>query len=231
MDSPTGRSLSGPVRMSQAGLHDMSRRMARRDSDSSAAPPSNEADGDLALHIPHIRRYLGRILRRDEIEDGVQTVLQRALENRARFRGESSSRVWVLGIARNVGLELARARSRQPRLADSAKDGAPEGDVMGEPGPTQEDLLARKEQQALALQALDGIGLDDKLALLVTYVDGLPGPEAAAILGVSFAAFRQRLSRARQTLAASLEELMQRGEPGSAQVMAQWKALLDPTEP
>lgn len=189
-----------------------------------------EADGDLARHIPSIRRYLGRILRRDEIEDGVQTVLQRALENRDRFRGESSSRVWLLGIARNVGFELARARSRQPKLADNPNDGASQGDVLGDSGPTQEDLLARKEQQALALQALDGLALDDKLALLVTYVDGLPGPEAAAILGVSFAAFRQRLSRARQALAASLEDLMRRGEPGSAQVMAQWKALLDPEE-
>jgi RNA polymerase sigma-70 factor, ECF subfamily len=183
----------------------------------------------LASHIPSIRRYLGKILRKDEIEDGVQTVLTRALESRDRFRGESSTRVWVLGIARNVGFELARTRTRLPKLADMPNEGASTGDIVSEwIEPTQEDLLGRKEQQALALAALDGLSLDDKLALLVTYVDGLPGPEAADILGVSFPAFRQRLSRARQALAVSLEKLMKRGEPGSAQVMAQWQRLLNP---
>jgi RNA polymerase sigma-70 factor (ECF subfamily) len=183
----------------------------------------------LASHIPSIRRYLGKILRRDEIEDGVQTVLTRALESRDRFRGESSQRVWILGIARNVGFELARTRTRLPKLADHPHDGGTTGDLVPEyQEPTQEDLLGRKEQQALALVALDGLSLDDKLALLVTYVDGLPGPEAAEILGVSFPAFRQRLSRARQALAVSLEKLLARGEPGSAQVMAQWQRLLNP---
>lgn len=188
-----------------------------------------EESGDLASHIPSIRRYLGKILRRDEIEDGVQTVLQRALESRDRFRGESSMRVWILGIARNVGFELARTRSRLPKLADHPNDGSATGDIVAEwQEPTQEDLLGRKEQQALALAALDGLSLDDKLALLVTYVDNLPGPEAAEILGVSFAAFRQRLSRARQALAQSLNRLLEKGTPGSAQVMSQWQALLNP---
>lgn len=191
--------------------------------------PSPKVEDALASHIPSIRRYLSKILRRDEIEDGVQTVLQRALESRDRFRGESSARVWILGIARNVGFELARSRKRQPRLADDASEGGASGDIAPEwAEPTQEDLLGRKEQQALALAALDGLALDDKLALLVTYVDGLPGPEAADILGVSFAAFRQRLSRARQALAGSLQALMEEGAPGSAQVMAQWQRLLNP---
>jgi RNA polymerase sigma factor (sigma-70 family) len=193
-------------------------------------PDADRDDGSLAAHIPSIRRYLGKILRRDEIEDGVQTVLQRALENRDRFRGESSTRVWLLGIARNVGFELARTRTRLPKLAETSNDSGSTGDIAPEfHEPTQEDLLGRKEQQALALVALDGLGLDDKLALLVTYVDGLPGPEAAEILGVSFPAFRQRLSRARQALAVSLEQLLESGAPGSAQVMAQWQALLNPT--
>lgn len=187
---------------------------------------------DLAEHIPSIRRYLGRILRRDEIEDGVQTVLQRALENRDRFRGESSARVWILGIARNVGFEVARIRTRLPKLADHSNDGAATGDIVKEwADPTQEELLGRKEEQALTLMALDTLSLDEKLALLVTYVDGLQGPEAAEILGVSFAAFRQRLSRARQALAASVERLMKAGAPGNARVLAQWQTLLNPDSP
>ena len=202
---------------------------AQKDGIPPDAIAEEEADGDVSKHIPSIRRYLAKILRRDEIEDGVQTVLQRALESKERFRGESSQRVWILGIARNVGFELARTRTRLPKLADHQNDGSGTGDIVPEyQEPTQEDMLGRKEQQALALAALDGLSLDDKLALLVTYVDGLPGPEAAEILGVSFAAFRQRLSRARQALAQSLNRLLEKGTPGSAQTMAQWKKLLSP---
>ena len=57
-----------------------------------------------------------------------------------------------------------------------------------------------------------------------------PGPEAAEILGVSFAAFRQRLSRARAALHARLETLMRTGAPGSAEVLARWQVLLDPKD-
>ena len=52
-------------------------------------PAPKISDHDLAEHIPSIRRYLSRILRPDEIQDGTQSVLQRALENLGRFRGDS----------------------------------------------------------------------------------------------------------------------------------------------
>lgn len=190
---------------------------------------------DLAKHGLSIRRYLAGILRPDEIEDATQTVLQRALENLHKFRGDSSPRVWILGIARNVGLEVARARQREVARTYRRVVRGPEGgeelsgaDLLTADIPDQETQLGRKEQQALALAALDGLSLDDKLALLVTYVDGLPGPEAAEILDVSFAAFRQRLSRARVALRKRLATLIESGAPGSAETMAQWQALLDP---
>ncbi len=184
-------------------------------------------EADLSAHIPSIRHYLAKIVRPDELEDGVQTVLQRALENIQRFRGDSSPRVWLLGIARNVGFEIARARQRAPRLVDES-DELSTGDLFKMDEPNQEERLGRKEQQALALSALDELTLDEKLALLVTYVDGLPGPEAAELLGVSFSAFRQRLSRARQAMAKRLKVLMDRGEAGNAAILERWKVVLEP---
>lgn len=189
---------------------------------------------DLAQHVVSIRRYLSGILRPDELEDATQIVLTRALENLAKFRGDSSPRVWILGIARNVGFEVARARQKEiartwPRTTKIPDgDELTTGDLLATDEPSQEETLGRKETQALALAALDGMSLDDKLALLVTYVDNVPGPEAAELLGVSFAAFRQRLSRARQALAVRLNNLLNQGAPGSAEVMEQWKVLLDP---
>jgi RNA polymerase sigma-70 factor (ECF subfamily) len=192
-------------------------------------------EAELTLHAPVVRRYLAGMLRPDELEDATQTVLQRALELLGRFRGESSLRVWLLGIARNVGLEVGRARQRRVArtrstvaLGEDGLDALGPDDLFAPAAPDQEERLGRMQQQALMLAALDELGLDDKLALLVTYVDGLPGPEAAELLGVSFAAFRQRLSRARQALARRLEVLAASGAPASADVLAQWQALLDP---
>lgn len=207
--------------------------MAERNAENGARHTLTE--GDLATHELSIRRYLSGMLRRDELEDATQTVLQRGLENLHRFRGDSSPRVWLLGIARNVGLEVARARQKEVgrtvRRPSSTAGGPQEllgADLLAQDGPDQEERLGRKEQQALALTALDGLSLDDKLALLVTYVDGLPGPAAAEVLDISFAAFRQRLSRARQALRKRLDVLMESGTPGNAEVMRQWQALLDP---
>lgn len=184
---------------------------------------------ELAQHSGVIRNYLRRILRKDEIEDGVQTVLARALENLDRYRGEGSPRVWLLGIARNVGYELARARQRRPMLMNDHQEDAPNvGDAHPSPEASQEEALGDKEEQALVLEALEEMSLDEKLVLLITYFDHVAGPDAAELLGISFAAFRQRLSRARTALGKRLEELKKEGRPGSAAVTARWQPLLNP---
>jgi len=193
-------------------------------------PKHTLTEGDLAEHIPIIRNYLRKIVRRDEIEDAVQTVLARALENLDRYRGESTPRVWLLGIARNVGYEQARTRQKAPLLASKEhEESNADIGIAGAPEPTQEDLIVRKQQQALMLQALDGLGLDEKLALLITYVDGVAGPDAAELLGVSFAAFRQRLSRARQAMAKELDKIMESGgDRDAAEILAAWQPVLNP---
>ncbi len=191
--------------------------------------PRTLTEKDLAKHIPIIRSYIRKILRKDEIEDGVQTVLARALENLDKYRGDSTPRVWLLGIARNVGYELARSRQRQPLYVESSEEahaasGMPETNTE----PNQEEVLGNKQDRALTLMALDGLSLDEKLALLITYVDNVQGPDAAELLGVSFAAFRQRLSRARQALAKELKRVTDEGKPVEQEIIAQWQSLLDP---
>lgn len=184
---------------------------------------------DLAKHIPIIRSYIRKILRKDEIEDGVQTVLARALENLDKYRGDSTPRVWLLGIARNVGYELARSRQRQPLLVESSEEAhAASGMPEANAAPTQEEALGNRQDLALMLMALDALTLDEKLALLITYVDNVQGPDAAEILGVSFAAFRQRLSRARQALNKELARITDEGTPIQPQILAEWQSLLDP---
>ncbi len=193
-------------------------------------------EDDLARHVSSIRRYLAGILRPDEIEDAAQTVLQRALENLGRYRGDSSARVWVLGIARNVGLEIARARQREitrtwgPRPTDSG-DELSTGDLLSIDEPSQEEQLGSKEEQALLLMALERLqleSLDDYLCLAMTYFDNLKGPEVAEHLDMSFAAFRQRLSRARKALKREMAKLRAAGEVGGPDTLKRWLPATDP---
>ena len=187
--------------------------------------PPPEAASDLTAYIPLIRSYLRKFIRSDEIEDAVQTVLARAIESRDRFKGESKEHVWILGIARNVGLETGRGRSRRGVSMDEPDDAQDDSEA---PPKNQEDILGDRQQQALALLALDSMPLEDRLVLLITYVDETPGPQAAEILGIGFAAFRQRLSRARKTLAKEIERLKDDGARPDLEQLLRWKALLDP---
>ena len=203
------------------------------------APKGNEdasksvTQSELAQHVPSIRRYLAGILRPDEIEDATQTVLQRTLENRDRYRGDSSARVWILGIARNVGLEVARARQREitrswgPRNSEGGDEPAT-GDLLALDEPSQEERLGSKEEQSLVLMALERLQLDDQLPLAMTYFHGQKGPEVAEILDLSFAAFRQRLSRARKSLKKEMAKLRTSGQVGRPEVLKKWEAATDP---
>lgn len=196
-----------------------------------AKPTRTITAEDLAQHTPILTNYLRKFVRPNELDDALQTVMARALENLDKYRGDSTPRVWLLGIARNVGFEQGRRRQKAPLLASQTEEDT-QGDrgiADADEGPAVDEVMGRKEEQAFALQALGNLSLDDKLVLLVTYVDGVSGPEAAEVLGMSFSAFRQRLSRARQALRAELKSITDRGDPAeAAKILAAWQPALDP---
>lgn len=189
---------------------------------------AQQREAALTEQIPRIRRYLSRMLRRNEIDDALQTVLARVLERSENFRGEGSYGAWVLGVARNVGLEMARTRQKQPKTVDA--DALKSSDLLNEaPVASQEDILGDRQEHALAMSALDTLSLEEKLVLLMTYADGLNGPDAAQLLDISPAAFRQRLSRARQSLAKALADKKKDGSPASLEELQRWERLLRPS--
>lgn len=178
----------------------------------------------LASSEPAVRAFLASRLHGSELEDATQTVMERALERREAFETADRPRAWLLGVARNVAFEVLRARARAPVPTGQLELSDPSID----PPPSAEEQLGAIEQHSLLYQALDGLRIEDQLALLMTYVDGIPGPQAASMLGVSFAAFRQRLSRARKQVERRMRDLSEtpaRVDPASVRA---WQRLLDP---
>lgn len=175
---------------------------------------------ELASSEPAVRSYLSGRLDPSEVEDATQTVLQRALERLEAYASADRPRAWLLGVARNVAYEVLRARAKGP-VSPSGED---EGDA--DPAPTAEERLDVIERNHRLYQALDGLRLDDQLVLLMTYVDGIPGPEAASMLGIGFAAFRQRLSRARKQAEQRMRALIELPAPVDPSAVRAWSELL-----
>lgn len=184
-------------------------------------PPSAEPDaplaaraaaGDQAAFADLVRRhqrplfgYLGRMgLSQAEAEEIAQDTFVRAWQALPRFDvGRAAFSTWLYTIARRLALNLldsgARRRETSRDAADlESDDGTAVGidvDAEGPPG-----ALARRQQRAWLQAGLHALPLADRSVLALAYVHDLGLAELAAVEGLSQAAAKARLHRARQRL-------------------------------
>jgi RNA polymerase sigma-70 factor (ECF subfamily) len=146
-----------------------------------------------------------------EAEDVLQDAYLRAFDalRGRRFDGRSSPETWLYRIVANASLDALRARRRRRRfwgLGGGGRRGqrdsdAGEADVAeaAEQVSTADRLAARE-----ALRELDAwlaeLPPDQRTALVLKELEGLPAGEVAAIMGSSVGAVEQRLVRARTAL-------------------------------
>jgi RNA polymerase sigma-70 factor (ECF subfamily) len=163
------------------------------------------AHGDQAalrtLYDRHAAAML-RLIRRLTSEPAVaEEILQEAWlavwRSAAGFRGESSVRGWLLGVARRQAHnQLRRAR---PQLTDLA-----EAEHVPHPDPGVEEqvmLAAERTELRAAVRALPE-HLREVLGLVL--VDELAYPEVAAVLGIPVGTVKSRMSHARRRLGSML---------------------------
>jgi RNA polymerase sigma factor (sigma-70 family) len=145
----------------------------------------------------------------DDAADATQDVLVRVATHLGGFAGRSRFSTWVFRIARNVVLTMRMRAASAPavRLEDIAQRlGA--GLAAGRLTPSlATDALSaddRAEAVVVARRCLQGMLLalppDQRLVIVLDAVFGLDSPEAADVLEVTPAAYRQRLSRAKRRL-------------------------------
>lgn len=107
------------------------------------------------------------------------------------------ARAWLFGIAQRTMLNGQRADHRRRALAIRIADAT----VVAQGGEMwkgcDSELVARRLDLAAAWRRLAPVH-QETLSLAVW--DGLAGPQAAAVLGISPVAFRLRLTRARRAL-------------------------------
>ena len=121
-------------------------------------------------------------------EDLSQDVFSRAFRALSSFRGEASTRTWILRIARNRCIDHLRAARRQPFVdADAPADEQPAAE------PTVDDLLMRRED---VKRGLDALGENERALVMLRFGHELGYGELAATFGLSEGAVRMRVSRA-----------------------------------
>jgi RNA polymerase sigma-70 factor (ECF subfamily) len=178
--------------------------------------------GDRAAFATFVRRYQGPVLRlcravtssSADAEDSAQeTFVQawRAIRSPdGDKRGDASVKAWLLTIARHAALRRHRRRVGEPSHTDSldAVDTNPVAwGALGEAagwGQDPEAQAAAVEQRACVRQALQRLSESDREVIMMRDLLGLSGEEAARALGLSVAAEKSRLHRARLALMAHL---------------------------
>lgn len=121
-----------------------------------------------------------------DAEELAQDTFVRACGAALRFRGDSSPRTWLLGIARRVWLESIRKRRRDLLLTDYIGGADRIDEVVSE----RVDLL----------RAFESLSESDREVLTIVDVLGCTPSEAASIVELSPEALRVRLHRARARL-------------------------------
>lgn len=140
--------------------------------------------------LPRVYRYLAARCAGDETlaEELTQQTFVEAVRNRHRFDGRSDVVTWVIAIARNRLVDHYRRHGRDMRRQDRLIAALPV---------STEGALRGAEVRAEVQRAVANLPTDQRIALLLRYLDDMTVREVASAIGRSEKATESLLARAR----------------------------------
>jgi len=161
-------------------------------------------------HREMVFRTVQRITRnREDAEDVLQESWMRGFMNIRRFDGRSAFSTWLTRIAINAALMLLRKRRNfhEHSLDEHLEPNLPRIRETHEPSQDPEAHLLAREEQLLVRRAIRR--LPPRLRLVVELRQSQEGSiqEIASLAGISVAATKSRLLRARLALRRPLQTL------------------------
>jgi RNA polymerase sigma-70 factor (ECF subfamily) len=152
-------------------------------------------------HHEAVRAFAGRLIGDAAIaEDLVHDVFVALPGLLARYRGESSLRSFLIGVAINQARHHVRSASR--RRAALERLGSEPAALSRSP----EAEAGERRFIAGVERALDSLPLEQRVAFVLCEVEERTAAEAAALVGAPEATLRTRLHHARKKLRAALEK-------------------------
>ena len=157
----------------------------------------------VTAHRPAIYRLAVSILDDPaEADEATQETFLAALRALPAYRGDAAFNTWLYRIAVNV----CRGRLRQGRAWQRLKDALQAAQRWwGEPPPTPEAAVARRQTEAAVYRAVQALGEKHRLPVILRYYHGLSVAEIAQVLAVNEGTVHSRLSIARERLRVALQ--------------------------
>jgi RNA polymerase sigma-70 factor (ECF subfamily) len=216
--------LLGPARasslLSSSNPHRLPSTVAREDEHLLVRAAKS---GDAGAFEELVNRYEKKIFRltmnitrnREDAEDAMQDAFMKAYSHLNSFQEDSRFYTWLVRIAANEA--LMRLRKRRPNqfsldepLPNEEEDGQPR--QIEDWGPSPEQKYAQSEMHGILNKVIDELDPGFRVVFTLRDVEGLSTEETADVLGISQAAVKSRLLRARLRLRDKLNPYFRRGE-------------------
>jgi RNA polymerase sigma-70 factor (ECF subfamily) len=145
--------------------------------------------------LPRLRRFARNLTRNPhDADDVVQIAVERALTRLDQWRRGARLDSWMFTIVRNAWIDELRSRGRRGKVFL----GAEAGENIGT------DSMARETELLSVQSAMARLPEDQREAISLVLVEGLPYKEAAEVLDVPIGTLTSRLARGREALQALL---------------------------
>jgi RNA polymerase sigma-70 factor, ECF subfamily len=149
----------------------------------------------IVVLLPRLRRFARNLTRNPhDADDVVQIAVERALLRVDQWRRDARLDSWMFKIVRNAWIDELRSRGRRDRVfvAEEA------GDSVGVES-IENETIGMSVQAAMAR-----LPEDQRVAVSLVLVEGLPYKEAAEVLEIPMGTLTSRLARGREALQALL---------------------------
>jgi RNA polymerase sigma-70 factor (ECF subfamily) len=145
--------------------------------------------------LPRLRRFARNLTRNPhDADDVVQIAVERALTRLDQWRSGARLDSWMFKIVRNAWIDELRSRVRRGKIFLAAEAGENIGT----------DSMARETELLSVQSAMARLPEDQREAVSLVLVEGLPYREAAEVLDVPIGTLTSRLARGREALQALL---------------------------
>jgi RNA polymerase sigma-70 factor (ECF subfamily) len=169
--------------------------------------------GDYQAFESLVNRYESKVYRLSirmlrnpqDAEDALQEIFLQVYRGLKSFEGRSTFSTWLFRLATNVCLMKIRHRETEPAKLLPLEDFLPRHESGEHPQITDwtgrpEEALLGKESREKMMEALEKLPADYRAVFILRDMEGFSNAETGESLGLSVAAVKSRLHRARLTL-------------------------------
>jgi RNA polymerase sigma-70 factor (ECF subfamily) len=162
----------------------------------STTEPTENIQARIIELLPRLRRFARNLTRNPhDADDVVQIAIERALTRLNQWHRDARLDSWLFRIVRNAWIDEMRSRARRDALF------APEeaGEAIGVAA------IDREVDRLSVEAAMARLPEEQRLAVSLVLVEGLPYKEAALVLDVPIGTLTSRLARGREALRVMLQ--------------------------